>query len=143
MQIDSAIEDAEDRYNALEGIERWEASAIKKMQETLGELRGLFADNWKSQHKEAGLFIAAICELTRKLESMQARNDQFHWAIADTMKECKIKVTQVHYALSDVTEILGEAKKTMREANESIERLQLSQGGTASSSVALGAGIVV
>ena len=141
MQIEGAMEDAEDRYNALDCREKGEESAIKKMHEALGELHELFADNWRNQQKERDLFIAAICELTRKLESVQARNDQFHWAFNETMKDCKNKVTQVHFALSDITEILGEAKKTIREANETIKQLQRSHGGTAGSSDSLGAGM--
>ncbi len=44
MQIESALEDAEERYEGLDTIEKWEATAIKKLQEELKELRGLHAD---------------------------------------------------------------------------------------------------
>ena len=128
-----AMEDAEDVHTAIDGRERWRETATRELHAAYGELRGLFVENWKRRHKEADLFIAAICELTRKLESVQALKDQFHWACTDVMRECKNKVTQVHYALSDVTEALGEARKTMREANETIKQLQRLRETTTSS----------
>ena len=48
----------------------------------------------------------------------------------EELKECRNKFTQVHYALSDVIEMLGETKKTMREANETIQHLRETQRGT-------------
>ena len=71
MQIESALEDAEDRCEGLDSIGKWEATTIKKLQEALRELHGLYHDSWRNQEKEAGFFIAAICEITRKLESVQ------------------------------------------------------------------------
>ena len=66
-----------------------------------------------SHQKETGCFIAAICELTGRLDAMQARNDQFQWTTRESLKECKDKFTQVHLALGDIREVLVETKEAM------------------------------
>ena len=126
-KLDSGMEDLEDRLEACDCISEWKAAEFQKMQQTMGELHGLVAEHWKKQSKEAGLFIAAICELTQKFDAIQAKDVNFHRMIMKEIKECKNKFTQVHYALSDVTEILGEAKRTIKEANDTMQQIQRTQ----------------
>ena len=70
------------------------------------------------------VFVAAIHQLAIKLEHVQERSDHAHWKIMQELKECRNKFTQVHYALSDVIEMLGLTKKTMQDANETIQQLR-------------------
>ena len=72
----------------------------------------------KSHQREPGYFIAAIFEITDRLETMQARNDQFQWTTREPSKECKDKFTQVHLALGGVTEVLAETRIAMNTMTE-------------------------
>ena len=127
-EIESGLEDNEDRLEACDCWEKWEAAEIQKMQQILRELHDLVGENWRKQHREAGLFVAAIHQLTTKFEQVQARNDHALWAIMEELKQCRTKFAQVHHALSDVVEMLGLTKKTMQEADETIMLMRETKG---------------
>ena len=66
--------------------------------------------------------------MATKVEQIQCRNDHAYGAIMQELQGIRGKYTQVHCALSDDSEFLGQANVTMRDAKETIQLMQETKG---------------
>ena len=128
VEIENGLQDFEDILAARNSKQFWEAEETKKMQQTCQDLHHLMKEEWKQRHQEAGLFVAAIHQLTTKVELVQAKSDRTHEAIMQELREVRNQYSRVHGVIADANVLLGQTSATMHSASETIVHICQTKG---------------